>query len=179
MGIKLLLAHLSDVLLYPVLIVLLLVAAWMAVSIGIFARAWWTRFRGGRPAVARFRGDIDIAAVQPGDDLDIRLESLVQIAEDQSTRSLNKVRFAVRVGPSLGLMGTLIPMATALGGLARGDLPALADNMVVAFSSTIVGIAVGVVAYLLTLVREAWTRSDLQAIRAHAERALRSSGADR
>jgi biopolymer transport protein ExbB/TolQ len=179
MGIKILLAHLSDVLLYPVLIVLLLVAAWMAISIGIFGRAWATRFRGGRPAVERYRGDIDNAAGQSGDDLDIRLEALVQRAEDESTRSLNKVRFAVRVGPSLGLMGTLIPMATALGGLARGDLPALADNMVVAFSSTIVGIAVGVVAYLLTLVREAWVRSDLQAIRVHAERALRHEGVAR
>jgi biopolymer transport protein ExbB/TolQ len=179
MGIKLLLAHLSDMLLYPVLIVLLLVAAWMAISIGIFFRAWLTRLRAGRPAVARYRGDIDTTFGQPGDDLDIRLESLVQDAEDESTRSLNKVRFAVRVGPSLGLMGTLIPMASALGGLARGDLPALADNMIVAFSSTIVGIAVGVVAYLLTLVREAWTRSDLQAIRAHAERTLRRSEAGR
>lgn len=179
MGIKLLLAHLSDALLYPVLTVLLLVAAWMAISIGLFIRAWWTRLRGGRLALDRYRGEIDAATGQPGDDLDIRLESLVQLAEDESTRSLNKVRFAVRVGPSLGLMGTLIPMATALGGLARGDLPALADNMVVAFSSTIIGIAVGVVAYLLTLVREAWVRSDLQAIRAYAERALRGSDAAR
>jgi biopolymer transport protein ExbB/TolQ len=45
--------------------------------------------------------------------------------------------------------------------------------MVIAFSSTVVGLAVGVVAYLVAMVREGWTRADLDAVRFHAERALR------
>jgi biopolymer transport protein ExbB/TolQ len=44
--------------------------------------------------------------------------------------------------------------------------------MVIAFSSTVVGIAAGVVAYLLTLVREDWTRRDLDALRLEADRLL-------
>ena len=101
------------------------------------------------------------------------MEEIVARAEADAARSLNTVRFAIRVGPSLGLMGTLIPMATALSGLARGDLQLLAANMTIAFSATVVGLAVGVVAYVVAMVREGWARADLDAVRFHAERALR------
>ncbi len=47
----------------------------------------------------------------------------------------------------------MIPMATALSGLARGDLQMLASNMVIAFSSTVVGLAVGAAAYLIAMAR--------------------------
>jgi biopolymer transport protein ExbB/TolQ len=71
-------------------------------------------------------------------------------------------------------MGTLIPMSAALNGLAQGDLPSLAGNMVIAFSATVIGIAVGVVAYGLSLIQDAWIRKDLDALRLFAERLLRA-----
>ena len=37
-----------------------------------------------------------------------------------------------RLGPMLGLMGTLIPMGPALVGLAAGDIAAMAENLQVA-----------------------------------------------
>ncbi len=67
---------------------------------------------------------------------------------------LARTRLLVRIGPALGLMGTLIPLTPALDGLARGDVDALTDNLRLAFSITVLGILVGAIALGLSLVRE-------------------------
>jgi len=84
-------------------------------------------------------------------------------------RRLDGVRFVVRVGPALGLMGTLIPMGISLAGLAQGNLPKMAESMTTAFTATVVGLACSVAAYVLSLVREHWLRSDLTEIAYAAE----------
>jgi biopolymer transport protein ExbB/TolQ len=169
---KALLGQLADVLFLPVTFALLATVAWLLLQLGVTLREAFERLRGRR---ARLSGGLSALASE-GDvrtaDLEIRLETVVLEAEARAARDLNGVRFAIKIGPSLGLMGTLIPMSAALTGLAKGDLPSLASNMVIAFSSTVVGIAVGVLAYLLTLAREDWRRRDLDALRLEAERAL-------
>lgn len=67
---------------------------------------------------------------------------------------LSRTRLLVRVGPALGLMGTLIPLAPALDGLARGDVDALTENLRLAFSITVLGILIGALALGVSLVRE-------------------------
>jgi biopolymer transport protein ExbB/TolQ len=71
-----------------------------------------------------------------------------------SMRRLERTRILVRLGPALGLMGTLIPLAPALAGLASGDVATLSDNLRVAFSVTVVGLLVGAVAFGISLVRD-------------------------
>lgn len=174
MTLKFILEQVSQLLFEPVLVLLVALVAWMLVALGMFLRSLASLWRGHRPAVGRFTRLIDAAAAQEAADPDLRIEKLLAQAEHGGLRNLNSVRFAVRAGPSLGLMGTLIPMAAGLSGLARGDLPALAEHMVVAFSATIVGIAIGVVAHMIAMVREGWLRQDLDDIRLHAERVLRA-----
>ena len=58
-------------------------------------------------------------------------------------------RMLIRLGPSLGLVGTLIPMGPALAGLANGDLVSLSQNMQVAFSTTVLGVLVGGIGFVL------------------------------
>ncbi|MCK5508542.1 MAG: hypothetical protein KAI50_08480, partial [Desulfobacterales bacterium] len=48
------------------------------------------------------------------DNLDIRIENTLQECELKISGLLDKTRVLVRVGPMLGLMGTLIPMGAAL-----------------------------------------------------------------
>jgi biopolymer transport protein ExbB/TolQ len=163
----------SDLLFLPVVVGLIGVVGWTVIASGLFLRALVVRWRGSRPARDRYRGRIDAALTGDAHADELTVEEIVASAEADAARSLNTVRFAIRVGPSLGLMGTLIPMATALSGLAQGDLQMLAANMTIAFSATVVGLAVGVVAYVIAMVREGWTRADLDAVRFHAERALR------
>lgn len=66
-----------------------------------------------------------------------------------------------KLGPVLGLMGTLIPMGPALVGLGSGDIASMAENMQVAFSTTVVGLIVGAIGYILTEVKQRWFAKDL------------------
>jgi biopolymer transport protein ExbB/TolQ len=71
----------------------------------------------------------------------------------RSVRRLERTRILVRMGPALGLMGTLIPLSPALAGLANGDVQRLTDDLRVAFSVTVAGLLIGAVAYTVSLVR--------------------------
>ena len=71
-----------------------------------------------------------------------------------SLRRLERTRILVRMGPALGLMGTLIPLSPALAGLADGDVATLTDNLRVAFSVTVAGLLIGAIAFAISLVRD-------------------------
>jgi hypothetical protein len=163
----------AGVLVWPVLAGLLGLVAAMLVACGTFAREAWDRRGGRRFSLAHDRAALDSAArLAPREHLELQLEEILQAAERRRWRSLGRLRLAVRVGPSLGLMGTLIPMADALKGLAEGNLPALASNMVTAFAATVIGLTISVTAYLLAAARESWVRADTEALAFHAERLL-------
>jgi biopolymer transport protein ExbB/TolQ len=72
----------------------------------------------------------------------------------RSVRRLERTRILVRLGPALGLMGTLIPLSPALAGLAGGDVARLTDNLRVAFGVTVVGLLVGALAFAVSLIRD-------------------------
>jgi biopolymer transport protein ExbB/TolQ len=72
----------------------------------------------------------------------------------RSLRRLERTRILVRMGPALGLMGTLIPLSPALAGLADGDVATLTDNLRVAFSVTVAGLLVGAIAFAISLIRD-------------------------
>lgn len=69
-------------------------------------------------------------------------------------RRLARTRLLVRIGPTIGLMGTLIPLSPALDGLARGNVAVLTENLRVAFSITVLGLLIGGVAFVISLTRE-------------------------
>jgi biopolymer transport protein ExbB/TolQ len=78
-----------------------------------------------------------------------------------SLRRLERTRVLVRLGPALGLMGTLIPLSPALDGLARGNVDQLSDNLRVAFSITVLGLLTGAIAFGISLVRDRLYAQDL------------------
>lgn len=85
-----------------------------------------------------------------------QLTLLLLSAEDKVRSSLTLTRLLIKTGPSLGLIGTLIPMGSSMAAMASGQLEAMAGQMVVAFTSTIVGIACGTLAFFIFLVRQQW-----------------------
>lgn len=172
--------QIAGLLVWPVLLGLIGLVGAILVSVGSFAREYWDRRHGRKLSFARDCASLEAAAeaVAPDDPLDLRLEQVLQSSERRRWRSLSRLRLAVRVGPSLGLMGTLIPMANALQGLADGNLPALASNMVTAFAATVIGLSVSVTAYLVAAARETWVRADTEALAFHAEKLLRSLKGD-
>ena len=101
------------------------------------------------------------------------LEHLVLESEERLRHSLNAARVLVKVGPSLGLLGTLIPMGSSLASLATGNLEAMAGQMVVAFTSTIIGLATGTLAYIVAAVRHHWVNETVRDERYLAEHVAR------
>jgi biopolymer transport protein ExbB/TolQ len=176
-AIESLLYAVSTILYLPVLLGIAALAVYMLACFGIFLGEWRERRRGlrllpdaARSAIGRCLGAADGL-------LDARLERIVQGAEADGLRRLDAVRFVVRVGPALGLMGTLIPMGMSLAGLARGNLPKMAESMTTAFTATVVGLACSVLAYALALVREHWLRADMLEVAFAAEEALHGAPA--
>mgnify|MGYP001191706737 CR=1 FL=1 len=97
------------------------------------------------------------------------LENVVAEYEEKLRHGLDGPRALVKVGPSLGLIGTLIPMGSSLAAMAAGNLGAMAGQMVVAFTSTIVGLATGTVAYGLVALRNSWVSESIREQRYLAE----------
>ncbi|MFT4049860.1 MAG: MotA/TolQ/ExbB proton channel family protein [Solirubrobacterales bacterium] len=71
-----------------------------------------------------------------------------------SLKRLERTRILVRMGPALGLMGTLIPLSPALAALSNGDVQRLTNDLRVAFSVTVTGLLIGMLAFIVSLVRD-------------------------
>lgn len=87
-----------------------------------------------------------------------RLLANFEIAAD---KDLAISKTLTKLGPVLGLMGTLIPMGPALAGLASGDIASMAYNMQIAFATTVVGLVAGAVGFLTQQVKQRWYLQDM------------------
>ena len=61
---------------------------------------------------------------------------LVEFEETNSAKRIERTDIVTRIGPTLGLMGTLIPMGPGLAALGAGDVNTLANAIIVAFSNS-------------------------------------------
>lgn len=92
---------------------------------------------------------------------EIRCERIISQFEIAADADLATPRTLAKMGPVLGLMGTLIPMGPALVGLSTGDIATMAYNMQVAFATTVVGLVVGSVGTLGLQFKKRWYAQDL------------------
>ena len=65
-------------------------------------------------------------------------------------------KLLAKVGPVLGLIGTLIAMSPALTGLSQGDISKMASNMQVVFATTVVGLVVSLVGLVTLQFKQRW-----------------------
>ncbi len=86
---------------------------------------------------------------------------LLQEYEFYTIKRLEKTRILVRVGPMLGLMGTLIPLAPALEALANNDTATLANQLEIAFSVTVIGLLIGGLAFTISILRDRLYSQDI------------------
>ncbi|MCV6628860.1 MAG: MotA/TolQ/ExbB proton channel family protein [Flavobacteriaceae bacterium] len=91
----------------------------------------------------------------------VGIEKVLADFEIASEKELSSSKSLAKLGPMIGLMGTLIPMGPALVGLAQGDIASMAQNMQVAFSTTVVGLFAGAIGYVTQLVKQRWFVADL------------------
>ena len=86
---------------------------------------------------------------------------LIEFEETKLGKTIEKTDIVTRIGPTLGLMGTLIPMGPGLAALGAGDVNTLANAIIVAFDTTVVGIGAGAVGYFVSKIRRRWYEEDL------------------
>jgi len=180
----------STALLYPVILALLILFGWCLALVGSLISEYTSRrrdlaelervcieasemARSGREdqacsAVEDYKAHSRVsmslreaARSLNGDAFQARIEKTLQDAELGMGKALEPIKIGVRVGPMLGLMGTLIPMGPALISLTQGDIQQMADNLVIAFSTTVIGLAVGGICYGVYTVRNRWYRQDM------------------
>jgi biopolymer transport protein ExbB/TolQ len=99
---------------------------------------------------------------------------LISNEETRLIKSTNKTDILVRLGPIFGLLGTLIPLGPGLAALGTGDITTLAESLTIAFDTTVTGLAVGGIGYLISKFRKQWYESDLIDVETLAEVELES-----
>ena len=85
---------------------------------------------------------------------------LISNAETILIKSTNKTDILVRLGPIFGL--------------GSGDITTLAESLTIAFDTTVTGLAVGGIGYLISKFRKQWYESDLIDVETLAEVELES-----
>jgi biopolymer transport protein ExbB/TolQ len=171
----------SSSLLYPVLFLLVILTLFTIVYAGSFFAEWLERARlkrcapqelpsilaiGSPTGVVSHRVNHYITALRhtmrEESDSEVAVENLIQETSLKLWKSMDRIRILVRAAPSLGLIGTLIPMGTGLASLGQGDMTKLSTDLVIAFTTTVVGLAIGTTAFVLYTVRRRWIEEDIK-----------------
>lgn len=89
------------------------------------------------------------------------VQRLLADFEIEADKDLAVSKTLTKMGPMLGLMGTLIPMGPALVGLSTGDIASMAYNMQVAFATTVVGLFSSAIGFITQQVKQRWYLQDM------------------
>ncbi len=103
---------------------------------------------------------------------EIECEKYISEIEADYDKELERSRFLTKTAPMLGLMGTLIPMGPALAGLASGNIANMAYNMQIAFATTVVGCTVAGIALLILSIKKYWYAEEVANLRYVLDRKL-------
>lgn len=86
---------------------------------------------------------------------------LITNFENDAEKDVILSRLLSKMGPVLGLIGTLIAMSPALVGLSTGDIAGMAYNMQVVFATTVVGLVVSAVGLVTLQFKQRWYAKDV------------------
>lgn len=179
----------SSSLLYPVLFLLAVLVLLIIVYAGAFFAEWLERLRlkhcpaselpdqlkCGRPSAAvshRVNRYLQLLHHAKANGSAAAVENLLQSTTHALWKSMDRLRILVRAAPSLGLIGTLIPMGTGLAALGQGDMTKLTTDLVIAFTTTVVGLAIGTAAFFFYTIRRRWIEEDVKNMELATELAM-------
>jgi len=86
---------------------------------------------------------------------------MLYMFENESDRDLTLSRLLAKIGPILGLIGTLIAMSPALVGLSTGDISSMAYNMQVVFATTVIGLVISAIGLITLQFKQRWYAKDI------------------
>lgn len=170
---------LTSLLLWPVVLCLLFAVVHSAFLVG---ELWIEQRQRGKeqkairnlsdiPQVMLGRHGIRLWQQQSEDDPEADIWLRLDRTEAELARRMDRAKTWVRLGPMLGLCGTLIPLGPALVALAQNDLASLSEGLILAFGTTVMGLIAGGLAWVVMNTQQRWYRIDLAELRAAAESA--------
>lgn len=92
----------------------------------------------------------------PDEEQEAIAKRLLADAEDHYNKIVGYTDLIARVAPMFGLMGTLIPLGPGLIALGQGDTKTLADSLLIAFDTTILGLVSAAIGYIISKIRSRW-----------------------
>ena len=97
-----------------------------------------------------------LRAILAGPADDTYADYMITNFENDAEKDVVTSKLLAKVGPVLGLIGTLIAMSPALTGLSQGDISKMASNMQVVFATTVVGLVVSLVGLVTLQFKQRW-----------------------
>lgn len=98
--------------------------------------------------------------------LAVRLVEHEQEVYDRRTKVTDII---ARIGPMIGLLGTLIPLGPGILALGQGDTYTLSASLLTAFDTTVAGLVCACVALIISTVRKGWYRKYMSVLDMLAE----------
>ena len=197
----------SQTLLWPVIILLVIFFIYSILNIGILIAEYYKRRKEGSDSVdsKRIIRDLKIVVDDKSDSIDASInvinnirriinksnlpfyskEALVEITENEDLdfetkktiardiveekelnlfKKLEKTEILAKISPALGLMGTIIPLGPGLLALGEGDTQTLADSLIIAFDTTVLGMTVASITYVVSKIRKRWYIKDIETL---------------
>ena len=184
----------AQTLLLPAVIALIALVLYALWCVGSVIVEWRTENAHFRVSMPEFLDDIDAAAPEalpnviaesgllgrqkrvlltlwdyrnlPVDSHVALAKRLIEEHEDHHMKVLQRTQTVSKVAPMLGLMGTLIPLGPGLISLGQGDTLTLSASLLVAFDTTVAGLVIAVLTYIITKVRQRWYDNYMSALEA-------------
>ena len=100
----------------------------------------------------------DLLSTPPSDDYS---DFLISNFENEADKDLSLSKLLAKMGPVLGLIGTLIAMSPALVGLSTGDIAGMSYNMQIVFATTVIGLVISAIGIITLQVKQRWYAKDV------------------
>ena len=172
---------------YPVMIILILMAAFVIFLVGTLLVEYFQEHRYLKAKMPQLSDQIRASGKDSVADciresalLKRQKKALLEITEHSELTDLMRESLAIRLiaeeqdfydkrtrrsdllaklGPMFGLMGTLIPLGPGIIALGQGDTYTLSTSLLMAFDTTVAGLAIAAVALCISMIRKRWYRN--------------------
>ena len=74
--------------------------------------------------------------------------------------TVKKSDLIIKLGPTFGLLGTLIPLGPGIIALAQGDTATLSLSLIAAFDTTVIGLIAASICTIISMIRKRWYAKD-------------------
>lgn len=164
--------ELSNIFLLPIQICIVLLFIYACFSFGVFIMQFFQRKKSTRAILSMQQGE-PLKSLKGFSLLAYAIKNPHPKREDleiHAGKELEYLRIVTRIGPMLGLVGTMIPMGPALKALSNGNVQGISDSLIIAFTAVIFSLLAASITFWIASVRKQWLIEDIRFVENWFER---------